>query len=157
MGHDPLKEGKICDPADFTGTVEVPSGILGLTKGNVIVDLVEPGREPLPELYPILQRQTFSAVPVPGSSSGLGPRLSANPATMRYVTTMFPPHRERGRNAVMDKTGKANCGYILMGSRSATSCQRKRAGCWRRVHRRKRWRLLPHRVSRCNTLDALSL
>ena len=52
MGHDPLKEGKICDPADFTGTVEVPSGILGLIKGNVIVDLVEPGREPLPELYP---------------------------------------------------------------------------------------------------------
>ena len=59
MGHDPLKEGKICDPADFTGIIEVPSGILGPTKGNVIVDLVEPGCEPLPELYPILQRQTF--------------------------------------------------------------------------------------------------
>ena len=60
MGHDPLKEGKICDPADFTGTVEVPSGILGLTKGNVIVDLVEPGREPLPELYPYPSAPNFS-------------------------------------------------------------------------------------------------
>jgi hypothetical protein len=59
MGHDPLKEGKICDPAEFSPIVEVPYGVLGPTKGNVIIDLVEPGCDPLPALYHVLQRRIF--------------------------------------------------------------------------------------------------
>jgi hypothetical protein len=58
-GHDPLKEGIPCDPAEFSGLVEVPSGVLGPRKAVVIVDLVEPGCEPLPALYPVVQHQTF--------------------------------------------------------------------------------------------------
>jgi hypothetical protein len=59
-GHDPLRERMNCDPAEFSGVVEVSSGVLGPAKDAVIVvDLVEPGCEPLPAMYPILQRQTF--------------------------------------------------------------------------------------------------
>jgi hypothetical protein len=57
-GHSPL-EGIICNPAEFTSVVKVPSGVLGPAKGVVIVDLVEPGCEPLPALYPVSQHQIF--------------------------------------------------------------------------------------------------
>jgi len=44
-GHAPKGEGAICDPAAFSGIVEVPPGLLGPQHGAVTVDLVEPGHE----------------------------------------------------------------------------------------------------------------
>ena len=38
--------GAICDPATFSGVVEVPSGILGPMHGAVGVLLIEPGHAP---------------------------------------------------------------------------------------------------------------
>lgn len=46
-GHSPKKVGAVCDPAAFSGVVEVPHGVLGPRHGTVVVDLVEPGCEPL--------------------------------------------------------------------------------------------------------------
>jgi hypothetical protein len=46
-GHAPKAEGAVCDPALFTGVVEVAPGWLGPRHGAVSVDLVEPGHEPL--------------------------------------------------------------------------------------------------------------
>ena len=45
MGHGPKGVGAICDPADFSGLVEVVPGILGPRDGSVVVDLVEPNCE----------------------------------------------------------------------------------------------------------------
>ncbi len=45
-GHAPKGVGAICDPAAFSGVVEVPSGVLGPRHGAVGVFLVEPGHEP---------------------------------------------------------------------------------------------------------------
>jgi hypothetical protein len=42
-GHGPKSIGITCDPAKFTGIVEVPDDVL--TDGFVAVDLVEPGCE----------------------------------------------------------------------------------------------------------------
>jgi hypothetical protein len=42
-GFAPRGLGAICDPADFTGVVEIPSGVLGVAAGSISVDLVEPG------------------------------------------------------------------------------------------------------------------
>jgi hypothetical protein len=39
--------GAICDPAAFSGVVEVAPGVLGPRHGTVVVDLVEPDCEPL--------------------------------------------------------------------------------------------------------------
>jgi hypothetical protein len=36
----------ICDPANFTSVLKVPTGILGSTHGRVLVDLVQPGVRP---------------------------------------------------------------------------------------------------------------
>jgi hypothetical protein len=46
-GYAPKGVGAICDPADFTGIVEVPPKVLGPRHGEIVVDLVEPGREPI--------------------------------------------------------------------------------------------------------------
>jgi hypothetical protein len=46
-GHGPKGVGAICDPAAFSGIVEVQPGILGPRDGVVAVDLVEPGHPPL--------------------------------------------------------------------------------------------------------------
>jgi hypothetical protein len=46
-GHGPKSVGAICDPAAFSGVVEVAPGVLGPRDGQVVVDLVEPGCEPL--------------------------------------------------------------------------------------------------------------
>jgi hypothetical protein len=43
-GFAPHGVGAICDPADFTGVVEVPFGVLGVVAGSISVDLVEPGK-----------------------------------------------------------------------------------------------------------------
>jgi hypothetical protein len=47
MGHGPKSVGAICEPAAFAGIVEVAPGVLGPRNGQVVVDLVEPGYEPL--------------------------------------------------------------------------------------------------------------
>ena len=46
-GHGPKSVGAICDPTAFSGVVEVPPGVLGPRDGTVVIDLVEPGCEPL--------------------------------------------------------------------------------------------------------------
>jgi hypothetical protein len=47
MGYGPKGVGAICDPTAFSGVVEVAPGVLGPRHGQVVVDLVEPGCEPL--------------------------------------------------------------------------------------------------------------
>ncbi len=58
MGHG-KGIGAICDPAAFSGVVEVPPGVLGLFDGQVVVDLVMPGHEPLFWPFNEVARQTF--------------------------------------------------------------------------------------------------
>lgn len=43
-GYAPRRLGAVCDPADFSGVLEVPAGVLGPRAGSVTVDLVEPGK-----------------------------------------------------------------------------------------------------------------
>jgi len=58
MGHGPKSVGAICDPTAFSGVVEVAPGILGPRNGQVVVDLVEPGCEPLS--WPnVVQQEVF--------------------------------------------------------------------------------------------------
>jgi len=47
-GHGPKSVGAVCDPTDFSEVVEVAPGVLGPRDGTVLVDLVEPGCEPIP-------------------------------------------------------------------------------------------------------------
>src|SRR5262249_26386850 len=57
--------GAICDPKDFSGVIEVGPGILGPIQGNVAVDLVEPGCEPIDLMMPNhkeLARRQFQEV-----------------------------------------------------------------------------------------------
>jgi hypothetical protein len=57
-GHGPKSVGAVCDPNAFSGVMEVAPGVLGPRDGTVIVDLVEPGRDPLP--WPnVVRQQTF--------------------------------------------------------------------------------------------------
>jgi hypothetical protein len=58
MGHG-KGVGAVCDPAAFTGVVEVPTGVLGPKHGTVVVDLVEPGCEPLRWPGTIVMSQVF--------------------------------------------------------------------------------------------------
>ena len=53
-----LFRSAICDPADFSGVVEVVPGILAPRDGSVVVDLVEPNREPLDWLN-VVQIEVF--------------------------------------------------------------------------------------------------
>jgi hypothetical protein len=46
-GHGPKNVGAICDSSAFSGVVEVEPGVLGPRDGDVVVDLVEPGCEPI--------------------------------------------------------------------------------------------------------------
>jgi hypothetical protein len=48
-GHGPKGVGAICDPAAFSGVLEVEPSVLGPRDGGVLVDLVEPGCEPIPQ------------------------------------------------------------------------------------------------------------
>ncbi len=50
MGHGPKSVGAVCDPTAFSGVVEVAPGVLGPRNGEVVVDLVERGCEPMPWL-----------------------------------------------------------------------------------------------------------
>ncbi len=58
-GYGPKGVGAICDPAAFTGIVEVPLGVLGPRHGGVVIDLVEPGHEPMTWFEPVLQSRVF--------------------------------------------------------------------------------------------------
>src|SRR5262249_33810119 len=63
-GHGPKGIGAVCDPGAFSGILEVPPGILGPRDGTVVVDLVEPGREPAVPWANVVRQQTFrDAVP----------------------------------------------------------------------------------------------
>jgi hypothetical protein len=42
-GFAPRGVGAVCHPDDFSGVMEVPTGILGAAAGSVSVDLIEPG------------------------------------------------------------------------------------------------------------------
>jgi hypothetical protein len=57
-GHGPKRVGAICDPADFSGVVEVAPGVLGPRDGTVVVDLVEPGCEPI-TWWNVVQQEVF--------------------------------------------------------------------------------------------------
>ena len=46
------------DPAGFSGVVEVAPDVLGPRDGSVVVDLVEPNREPLDWLN-VVQKEVF--------------------------------------------------------------------------------------------------
>jgi hypothetical protein len=46
-GHGPKRVGAKCDPSAFDGVVEVPPGVLGPRDGTIVVDLVEPGCQPI--------------------------------------------------------------------------------------------------------------
>ena len=72
-GHGARSVGAICEPIAFNGVVEVPPGVLGPRDGDVVVDLVEPGCEPLEWFSPIVQQQVFCDI-VP--SSWHNPNLS---------------------------------------------------------------------------------
>jgi hypothetical protein len=58
-GYGPKSVGAVCDPSAFTGVVEVPSGILGPKDGTIVVDLVEPGHDPIPWPFKEIKRHTF--------------------------------------------------------------------------------------------------
>ncbi len=62
LGHDPKSVGAVCDPTAFSGVIEVPPGLLGPRDGVVVVDLVEPGYEPIPFAGRIAQREVFRDV-----------------------------------------------------------------------------------------------
>lgn len=64
-GFAPKVVGAICDPAAFSGVVQVQSGVLGPRHGAVGVALVEPGLEP-PDYtwgYEIVTQRVFRDVP----------------------------------------------------------------------------------------------
>jgi hypothetical protein len=58
-GHAPKAVGAICDPAAFSGIVEVPPGLLGPRHGMVVVDVVEPGCEPLSWPFTVARQEVF--------------------------------------------------------------------------------------------------
>jgi hypothetical protein len=58
-GHGPKAVGALCDPGCFSGVLEIPPGVLGPRDGQVVVDLVEPGHEPLSWPFTEVARKTF--------------------------------------------------------------------------------------------------
>jgi hypothetical protein len=58
-GHGPKGVGAICDPTAFSGVVKVAPGVLGPRHGEVKVDLVEPGHEPMEFPGKIVTEQVF--------------------------------------------------------------------------------------------------
>jgi hypothetical protein len=59
IGHGPKTVGALCDPVSFSGVLEIPTGVLGPRDGQVVVDLVEPGHEPLSWPFTEVARKTF--------------------------------------------------------------------------------------------------
>jgi hypothetical protein len=58
-GHGGKGVGAICDPTVFSGVVKVGPGVLGPRHGEVKVDLVEPGHEPMAFPGTIVVEQVF--------------------------------------------------------------------------------------------------
>lgn len=60
-GFAPKTVGAICEPSNFSGVVEVASGILGPRDGSVAIDLIEPGGKPIPHYFTqVSKQQVFS-------------------------------------------------------------------------------------------------
>jgi hypothetical protein len=65
FGHGPKSVGAVCEPATWSGIIEVPPGVLGPRNGGIAVDLVEPGHEPV-DLHPrtvVIERAFQDIVP----------------------------------------------------------------------------------------------
>jgi len=78
-GHSPKSVGAVCDRDAFAGVVELPPGALGPRDGVVVVDLVEPGCEPLTWPGELFRKQTFK---------------DAEPwIVIRVLRTPLPPER----------------------------------------------------------------
>lgn len=60
---DPKSGGVTFDPTSFTGVIEVGWNVLGTTHGSIILDVVEPGCEPIPMPFKnIVACKTFQDV-----------------------------------------------------------------------------------------------
>jgi hypothetical protein len=66
-GHGPKAVGAVCDPKNFSGVIEIEPGVLGPMHGNVAVDLISPGYEPLDLMMSnhtqVVRREFSDAVP----------------------------------------------------------------------------------------------
>lgn len=63
-GYGPKKVGAVCDPNAFNGLIELPPTVLGPRRGLIVVDLVEPGCEPISWPGTTVKQETFKdAVP----------------------------------------------------------------------------------------------
>ena len=58
-GHGGKSIGAVCDPTAFSGIIEAARGVLGPVNGSVVVDLVEPGCEPLSWPGEMIQKEVF--------------------------------------------------------------------------------------------------
>jgi hypothetical protein len=58
-GHGGKSIGAVCDPTAFSGVIEAMPGGLGSVNGSVVVDLVEPGHEPLSWPGEMAQKEVF--------------------------------------------------------------------------------------------------
>lgn len=58
-GHGPKRVGAVCDPTAFSGIVELAPGVLGPRDGTVLVDLIEPGCEPISWPAQIVRQEVF--------------------------------------------------------------------------------------------------
>ena len=57
--HGPKSVGAICDRDVFAGLIELPSGVLGPSDGDVLVDLVEPGCNPITSPAKLVRQEIF--------------------------------------------------------------------------------------------------
>ena len=64
--RDPKRVGAVCKPDAFTGVLEVPLDALGPHDGTIVVDLVEPGCNPIPWVFDEIARKP-SKTPSRGS------------------------------------------------------------------------------------------
>jgi len=58
-GHGPKTVGAICDPAAFSDVLEVAPGVLGPRNGCVVLDLLEPGCDPISWPGEMVQQKVF--------------------------------------------------------------------------------------------------
>lgn len=59
-GYAPKSTGAVCEPSNFSGVVEIESGILGPRDGSIALDLVEPGCEPISHYFTrVFKHQVF--------------------------------------------------------------------------------------------------
>jgi hypothetical protein len=109
-GHGPKGVGAICDPTAFCAIVKVPPGVLGPRHGEVKLDLVEPGHEPMPFPGKVVTAQVFRHF-VPWLVVRVGHRECASilaPET-KHSTSRFISHEEIALHAYYhwERRGKA--------------------------------------------------